>query len=409
MKIIKLEAENIKGLKAIELSPDGNFIELAGKNGQGKSSALDAVWLALGGGDASKDIETPLRNGEESGRAFIDLGTMTVERKFTSKGTTSLKVTAISDDGLKSVVTSPQGVLDAMRSRFLDPARFASADAKRQRNELLALLDLGIDLDALESERRAIYDERTELGRQGKALGDVPAVDKSLPADEVSASSLLGKIRAAQEVERENADQRLKLEALANEHAGIEMEMAKLQERATGLKANIKAQKAHVDTLKAPADTDALEADLENVEAKNAAIRANNEARTKAKAKAALVKEYEAHTKQIDALDAKKSKAIAGAKLPVEGLGLNEGGLTLNNVPFKDASSGQQLYAALRITAALNPTLRMIQVREGALLDDEHFAIIREFAESEDFQIWFETVGAGHEGAIIIHDGEVQS
>jgi len=407
MKIIRLEAENIKGLKAIELSPEGNFIELTGKNGQGKSSVLDAIWLALGGGDASKDIETPLRNGEESGRAFIDLGTVTVERKFTDKGKTSLKVTVISEDGLRSTVASPQGFLDALRSRFLDPAGFASADAKRQRAELIALLDLGIDLDEVEAQRRAIYDERTELGRQGKALGDVPAVDKSLPADEVSASSLLIKIREAQEIERENDNQRLKLDALANEHAGIEMEMAKLQERAAGLKVNIKAQKDHVDVLKSPADVSALESDLEGVEAKNAAIRTNNEARTKAESKAALVKEYEARTKQIEDLDAKKAKAIASAELPVEGLGLDEGGLTLDGVPFKDASSGQQLYSALRITAALNPKLRMIQVREGALLDDEHFAIIREFAELEDYQIWFETVGAGHDGAILIHDGEV--
>ena len=37
-KIIKLQAENVKRLKAIEITPAGNTVIITGKNAQGKSS-----------------------------------------------------------------------------------------------------------------------------------------------------------------------------------------------------------------------------------------------------------------------------------------------------------------------------------------------------------------------------------
>ena len=47
--IIELKAENVKVLKAIEIRPEGNIIELTGKNGNGKSSVLDSIIMALAG------------------------------------------------------------------------------------------------------------------------------------------------------------------------------------------------------------------------------------------------------------------------------------------------------------------------------------------------------------------------
>lgn len=54
MKIIRLDAANVKRLKAVEITPDGTLQVVTGANGAGKSSVLDAIWLALGGGPASR-------------------------------------------------------------------------------------------------------------------------------------------------------------------------------------------------------------------------------------------------------------------------------------------------------------------------------------------------------------------
>lgn len=50
MKITKLEIENVKRVKAVELAPAQNGLTVIGwKNGQGKTSVLDAIAWALGG------------------------------------------------------------------------------------------------------------------------------------------------------------------------------------------------------------------------------------------------------------------------------------------------------------------------------------------------------------------------
>ena len=78
MKIIELQAENVKRLKAVEITPNGTLQVIGGKNAQGKSSVLDAIWLALGGGKAAKDTPLPIRDGEATAKVRLDLGDLVV-------------------------------------------------------------------------------------------------------------------------------------------------------------------------------------------------------------------------------------------------------------------------------------------------------------------------------------------
>jgi len=48
MKIIKLQAENIKKIKAIEITPDSSIIQITGANAQGKALILQGQQLSLG-------------------------------------------------------------------------------------------------------------------------------------------------------------------------------------------------------------------------------------------------------------------------------------------------------------------------------------------------------------------------
>jgi recombinational DNA repair ATPase RecF len=62
MKIIELQAENVKRLRAVTITPEGNIVEISGRNGQGKTSVLDAIWWAVSGTTHIQAV--PIRKGE---------------------------------------------------------------------------------------------------------------------------------------------------------------------------------------------------------------------------------------------------------------------------------------------------------------------------------------------------------
>lgn len=403
MKIISLTAENVKRLKAVHIEPDGTLQVISGRNAQGKTSVLDSIWLALGGGAAMRETSKPIRDGEDTASVTLDLGDLVVTRTW--KGTTT-SLSVKSADGAK--FTSPQSMLDGLVGRLsFDPLAFTRLSDRDQVAALLDLVDLDVDLDALATERARLYDARTELGRQGKALGDVPAVDKTLPADEVSAAQVISKINAAREADSAGREKHYDLTVAQREVESLKHQIATLSKDLANWESTVETRQATVNALPPAVDLVALDAELDGLEAKNAAIRANNEARTKAEAKAALVKDYEAHTAKIDALDAKKSKALAAAKFPVDGLGFTDEGVTFQGVPFGQASSAEQIKVSLAMAMALNPKLRVIRILDGSLLDADSMTAIAETAAEHDYQVWVERVADGSDVGVVIEDGEV--
>ena len=62
MKINSLELENVKRIKAVRLEPTKNGLTIiGGKNGQGKTSVLDAIAWGLGGDRFKPSV--PAREG----------------------------------------------------------------------------------------------------------------------------------------------------------------------------------------------------------------------------------------------------------------------------------------------------------------------------------------------------------
>lgn len=58
---------------------------------------------------------------------------------------------------------------------------------------------------------------------------------------------------------------------------------------------------------------------------------------------------------------------------------------------------------------AANPDLRVIQIREGSLLDRESLDVIAELAGANDYQVWLECVDETGNLGVVIEDGMVAS
>ena len=62
MKILAFHAENFKLIKVVIIKPDGNIVEITGKNAQGKTSVLDGIYVALSG---MAGVELPSEKTEQ--------------------------------------------------------------------------------------------------------------------------------------------------------------------------------------------------------------------------------------------------------------------------------------------------------------------------------------------------------
>ena len=404
MRIIRLAAENIKRLKAVDIEPDGTLQIITGRNGQGKTSVLDAIWLALGGGQASKDTPRPIRDGETSASVTLDLGDLLITRTWDAeKGKTELKVTA--PDGAK--YRSPQTLLDGLVGKLsFDPLAFTRLTAREQRQALLDLLDL--DFAAADRERARLYDSRLETGRQMHAYGDLPKLPADAPTAESSGTLLVDRINMAHEAADAIQKARAAIDSCLTRLEDIDQRIAGLQNEREATTASIAEWERRIDDMPEPEDITGLRAALAGLEARNAEARENARILAAREAQKALQAEYTELTRTINAIDQRKADALAAATMPVDGLGFDDQGVTFNGVPFGQASSAEQIRVSLAMAMALNPTLRVIRILDGSLLDKESLAEVRRMATEGGVQVWLESVGdaeTADPSAVVIEDG----
>lgn len=415
MRIIRLEAENVKRLRAVDITPDGNVVTISGRNGQGKTSVLDAIWLALAGKSATKDTSRPIRDGAESARVQLELEEIVVTRTWTDKGT-QLKVESA---GGTTRFNSPQAMLDGLIGALsFDPLAFAHADPKDQLKTLLGLVQLPFDPEDLALERKEVFDERTIVNRNVKQLAGqlagMPEPPPDLPDAELSAGDIVSAIRAAEAHSAENERVTREWNAACDDVPRHEAEVARLREALAEAEARLEEAVsrceglgAAVEALEPAPSTADLEAKLADLEATNAAVRDAAARRAVAERLADAEAESKHLTERLAAIDASKGEALAAAQLPVEGLGFDDEGVTYNGVPFQQASAAEQLRVSVAMAMALNPEIRVIRITDGSLLDSGNLALIAEMADEHDFQVWIEKVDESGTIGVYIEDGAV--
>lgn len=454
MKLIRLEAQNVKRLKAVSITFDGKSAVIGGKNANGKTSTLDAIEMALGG--AKSICQEPIRHGEESARTVLDLEDIIVKRTFTAGGGSEL---VVSDKSGKKY-SSPQKMLDDLTGRTMrDPLAFTRMEPKKQLAMLKELV--GLDTAELDEKRQALYEERAEAGRdvagrkgQLDSMPEFPEVgfDEKAPEQHspklASTAELSEQLEAAREHNRRRAEMaetcdgfrseiRARDEAIAKAQAQIST-WTKVWQKAVKDKESLESDLVQAEKAAAAVmaiDTNPLHAMLAGVEEKNKAAvgeaaRLNSEAYAAAKAHNDKVRanrvrrdlatqfrdakqKYDDLTEKIEAIDKEKSLLLSKAKFPVPGLGFGLQGVTLNDIPFEQASSAEQLRVSTAMALALCPdrpdAIKLLLVRDGSLLDDDSLAAMFAQVDAAGGQLLMERVGEGDEVSVVIEDGTVKS
>jgi len=413
MKVIQLQARNIKNLKAIDITPGDGAVVLRGSNGAGKSATLEAMMMALTG----KKIPEPVRRGKKKAEVNVDMGDYRVRLCLSTTGAPRLEVW----DADRKKVSSPRAFLDKIIGQLaFDPLPWTMSKPADQRQTLMELT--GLDFTKANAQRQAAYNERTIINRQIRdaegSLSCVDAPDKDTPKEEVSvagAVELVSKLR----------EKRAAYVSWKNEMAGRKDDvvfwgekMQAIEEKIEDLRAQhadiVAKQSIAIKAEKSTATKEPMNPTDEDI-AKGEAGIALAEQTNIAVRNAKLYREYEGKirelqdksqrlTDEIEEIDRTKATKIAEAEYPIEGLSVDDEQVLYNDVPVSQLSSGEQIRVATAVAMALNPTLRVICVREGSLLDDEGKQAMQDLAAERDYQLWMEVVGT--EGAgIVIEDG----
>lgn len=426
MKIIALQAENIKKLVAIEIRPDGNLVEITGKNGQGKTSILDAIWWALGG--VGNVQAAPIRKGQTEARIRLDLGEIIVTRKFKDNaGTITSSISVENVEGAR--FGSPQAMLDNLLGKLsFDPLAFARMEPRAQFETLKKFVP-GIDFEAIEDHNKLDYARRTDINRRAKEAAiqaDKIAIRPDTPDELVDEVKLIGEMEAAGKHNAEIENRKAKRAEFQNQierkrdaekvlESQIETALKRVEELRTE-EVHLKRELSEMATkitnapaLPEPIDTGTLRQRIANARAVNEQVQLQGSKRKLQKMATDLENEAKALTQRMDARTADKMAAIAAAKLPVEGITFGDGEIQMNGLPFAQAADSEQLRVSIAIAMALNPKLKVVRVRDGSLLDEDSMKILADMAEAQDYQIWVERVDSSGKVGFVLEDGYIKS
>lgn len=415
MQISKVKISSILGIDQLEFKA-GAFNEIAGQNGQGKTSVLEAIKAAIKGGHDA----TLLRKGADKGEIvlMLDDGTQ-ISKRVTENGS---PLTITDPSGEKS--KRPTDVLKAITDMLsINPVDFLKAPKKDRVRVLLETMPLEADaarlskisgvkvapspgvhaLSVIGQVRQQVYDDRTGTNRAIKEKeGTISQLQLATPEApsgvEGNEDELIAKVDAAREAR--------------------DAELARIATKLAGIKETNQSKIAEI-RAKAQADIDAIVTAEREIEGKAAqqrelttnkfnetatplnqalaAIRSNRDAAAKRQSSLALIetmtKELEdlkedadRQTKAIDDIDAYKIELLSS--LPIPGLEIVDGELVRDGVHFDRLNTAQQVDIAVEIAKLRAGDLKVCCVDGIELLDSATFDEFRDRAIASGLQLF---------------------
>lgn len=417
VKITALEAENVKRIKAVALTPAPTGLTLVGgNNNQGKTSVLDALAWALGG-----ERFRPTAAQRDGALAPAHLKVTLSNGVIVERKGKNASLTVTDPTGRRS----GQQLLNAfIEPLALDLPRFMEASDKEKADILLRIIGIGAELHTRDLEIKGLYDKRTftgQLAAQKKHFAEEMISYPEAPDEPVSASEL---IRQQQDILARNGEnQRLRaqyaeleqqVQQCVDELKRTRERIATLQQLADELDAKhtklFNQRETARKTVSQLQDesTAELEASIRDIEETNRKVRANLEKSRAEDEAAQYASEYDRLTESIQQKRADRMALLNGADLPLPGLSVEDGVLTYKGKHWRDMSGSDQLRVAAAIVRRLNPDCGFVLLDKLEQMDMTTLQEFSAWLEAEGLQAIATRVSTGSECQIIIEDGMVK-
>ena len=414
MKIAKLELENVKRVRAVEFepAPDGLTV-IGGKNGQGKTSILDAIAWALGGekyrpSSAQNDASVlPPRL-----HVVLDNG-IVVDRDGKNS---SLKVTDPSGK------RAGQQLLDTFVEKFaLDLPKFLNQNSKEKASTLLKIIGMESVIAELDDKEKSLYNRRHALGQiadqKRKYANELPSY-LDVPNELLSATELIQQQQMIISRNAENQRKRDKSKELLSMKEKLSFELSQLEEKLHDLSSLIQEKNIQLSDCVNKLDnalaeesvlfdesTEDVEDQLFKIEEINSKVRANLEKEKASSEANDIVNQYESLTGEIENVRSERIKLLSEANLPLPGLSVEDGELLYKDKRWDCMSSSEQMIVSVAIVRSLNPNCGFVLLDKMEQFDLDTLNEFGVWLEKEGLQAICTRVSTGDECEIIIEDG----
>ncbi len=400
MRVLNLKVKHILGLKELDLDLDEGMILVGGANGQGKSSTLNALKMALCGKRGTDWPEKALHDGEDEGEVIVTLSgdpslgedaRLKVHLQINQKRSGEIdKITIYDSTG--EPAPNPRTLLSDLYSlRGFDPLDFARQKPADQRESLAKLV--GVDLDAARIAYKSLYEERSLVNREVKKLEI--RVASSLRHDDVPEELVDTALAVEQlkKIRKENSELTHYTEVVAGyarEQQAAMDRIAKTEEKLRLLNEELKKHqvsfkeacnahdhaKKHLLTMPDLQDDKTILENIAFAGETNEKIR-QNQAIDLLNAELRIEKEKSGTmTARLAEINESVDEQVREAKFPVSGMSIDKEGVLLNGNAFSDCSRSERIKASCMVGIALHPTLQLFVCEDGSDLDAESIEIL---------------------------------
>ncbi len=429
LNLVSISINNVLGIQEMEIKPNGNIVEISGRNGQGKTSIMEGIKDALGVSDYSQ----LLRNGESKGKTVLDLGDMVITKNYKPNGeTTKLEAKVAGVDAMTSVSKPASVIKTLINPNSVDPVRLLTSKPKDLVDAVLGALPMTVtakrmedifgsgleyDIDehalvVLSKQTARIMNERKLVNRDGKTF--------KTTADQLRAT-LPDNIPVTQELEDQINENLEKIEGIRGSarKAGREAraaffeditdtkdEIAELDNYIEDLEVKLNTAKlllaekgAKLEgliTAQTDASERATEAELDkadgyqnhNVELSNEISSLKVYENTSSQVRdydskiAEVTKKSNAMTNQLKQIDQYKSDLCQD--LPIKGLEITDGKLSMDGIPFETMNTASRVDLVIELAKLSSGKLGLVILDNSEMLDSETYELFLEKASKTD-------------------------
>lgn len=398
VKITSLQLENVKRVRALSLMPtEDGLTVIGGRNGQGKTSVLDAIAYALGG-ETFRPPQVQNSQGISPATIIVKLDNGLVVTR-TGKNC-ALKVTD------PTGARSGQKLLDSFIEKLaLDLPKFLASRPQEKAQVILKTLGIEERLQELANRENIATEERRTartkcdlLEKQAQGMQEYPEV-----TGEVDVLELMSEIEQLNGLNASIQDAKVRLEALEEEKTDLQRRMDEIAQRMKDIDDSKIA--LYEMASREPADTSSLKEELANATDNNAKHKANMDKRKAYEAYEEAASELRGCDLEVEIIRGERRELLKSVEMPLPGLTVEDGELVYKGQKWDNMSTAEQYMVAISICHCLNPKCGFVLIDRLETFDLEQMILLDTWLRQHNLQAIATRVSTGDECSLIIEDG----